>query len=98
MSYLTAAQLAARLNLGLRTVYALAIPQYRFGGSVRWAESDVEEYEGGCRRVPRVMQTLSISSFKTSSPNPSADLLAYFASQGIKVRPTPRNQRRKVAK
>lgn len=97
MSYLTAAQLAARLNLGLRTVYALPIPQHRFGGAVRWAESDIEEYESSCRRAPRVTPTLSISTLKARSPDPTADLLNYFARHGLNPKPAPAQRRRKVS-
>jgi len=54
---LTAKQIAQRLNLSPRFIYDLAargvLPCHRFGGSVRFAEADVEAYIASCKVVVR---------------------------------------------
>jgi predicted DNA-binding transcriptional regulator AlpA len=95
--YLTAAQLATRLSIGRRTVYTLPIPQHRFGGSVRWAESDILEYEKNCRFSSTNVTSGGGTNFVARLQVPQSALLAYFRRRGIEPKQKPLTAQRRRA-
>lgn len=89
MTMLTATEVADRLKLHKRTVYQLAapagpIPSYRIGRSVRFLETDIEEFEQSCRSTTiRSAVAIALNSRALSTENESG-LRSYFQQIGIK--------------
>ena len=88
----TAAEAAERLRLSTRKVYELAasgeLASHRFGGAVRFALEDLEEYKHRCRS-PATTRAAGSSSLTASSPELGNALTAYFRKAGRAIKPSP---------
>jgi excisionase family DNA binding protein len=91
-SLLTARQVAPLLGLSARKVYALAaageIACHRFGASVRFDPSDLDNYKAACRS-PATTRAAGSTSLTASLPEAASGLTAYFRKAGRAPKPKP---------
>lgn len=97
---LTVKQAAEVLGVSLRTMYDLAapngpIPCYRIGRTVRYEQSDLENYKTTCRCTSTKTSPAGVSRLTASSPEGESGLQSYFRKAGLvpKLKPTTRKKR-----
>lgn len=91
---------AEMLGIHKRTMYDLAapngpIPCYRFGLTVRFELSDIQNYQQSCRYTSTREQIVGASRLTASSPDAESGLQSFFRKAGLAVKPNPTNRRKR---
>jgi excisionase family DNA binding protein len=89
---LTAAEAAASLRISTRKMYELAasgeLACHRFGGAVRFDQSDLDAYKLKCRS-PATTRAAGSTSLTASLPEAASGLTAYFRKAGREPKRKP---------
>lgn len=98
---LTVQEAADLLRIHKRTMYDLAapngpIPCYRMGRTVRFDQSDIEQYQQSCRYTSTRQQLAGAARLTASSPDEESGLQSYFRKAGLEIKPKPTSKKKHI--